>query len=82
MTPVRVIGYDPDTKKHWQAFRGERNSKVWAWVEIAHADIMDHPDTAGDIVFVFPKGGAKAAPKSPPAAMKMGPPVPAIVTEV
>lgn len=73
MTPVRVIGYDSETKKHYQAFRGERNSKAWAWVEIARADIMDQPDTAGDVIFIFPKGGIMVAPNGPPGAVTMAP---------
>lgn len=73
MTPVRVIGFDSETKKHYQAMRGERTSKVWAWVEIARTDISDAVDTAGDLIFVFPKGGIMVAPIGPPAAMKMAP---------
>ena len=73
MTPVRVIGFDQVTKKHYQAFRGERNSKVWAWIEISHADIMDNPDTAGDVIFVFGEGGVMAAPSGPPSVATVAP---------
>lgn len=74
MTPVRVIGYDPETKKYWQAFRGERNSRAWAWREVAHADVVDTPDFAGDVMFTFPEGGIMVAPNGPPAQMQMSPP--------